>query len=287
MTTLNLPSALVTVEWLTQHIDHPKLVILDASAHMPGAERNAFAEWQKKRIKGAHFFDFNHTIADTDSPLPHMLPTPDIFTQAVRALGVDSDSTVVVYDSLGIFSAPRAWWMFTAMGHSNCAVLNGGLPAWEKQQGEIISTPPLSTDTTGNFVAHYQPQWVKDKEDILAASQSRSAIIMDARSTARFKGHAKEPREGLVSGHIPSSVNLPFTELLNDGMFKPVETLGTLLSDYYDASQPLYATCGSGITACIIAFAAHLTGVDNVAVYDGSWCEWGDPNNDLPFCTTP
>ncbi|MGS2718174.1 3-mercaptopyruvate sulfurtransferase [Eionea flava] len=296
MENLTLPSPLVSAKWLKENHHHPQLIILDASAHMPGSDRDAMAEWKNKHIKGARFFDFNNAIADTLSSLPHMLPTPEIFTQEAQALGINQDSIIVIYDSLGIFSAPRAWWMFMAMGHTQCAVLDGGLPEWEKQKNATHRAEKTAIFNTGNFVAQYQSDWIKDKNQILHASQSHSATIIDARSQARFDGHAKEPREGLISGHIPHSINLPFTELLENGLFKPTTELRERINQCYDnkggnnksdeANQPLYATCGSGITACIIAFAAHLAGIKKIAVYDGSWCEWGDPNNHLPIDTT-
>lgn len=299
MTALILPSPLVDTKWLADNIDYANLVILDASAHMPGVPRNAFAEWQEQCIAGARFFDFNHKIADTTSTLPHMLPSEEIFTQEARQLGINQDSVIVIYDSAGIFSAPRAWWMLTTMGHKYCAVLDGGLPAWlaegrETKQGkpklEKIKTkePKKKEETSlayGNFTAHIHIQKVKSAAEINAAINQSNICILDARSKERFDGSAKEPREGLISGHIPSSKNLPFNQLVNNGKFIPLSDISLLINDKINPDQQLFTTCGSGITACVLAFAAHLVGIKNIAVYDGSWSEWGDPKYKLPIDT--
>jgi thiosulfate/3-mercaptopyruvate sulfurtransferase len=285
MTTLSLPGPLVDSQWLADNIDHPNLVILDASSYMPGVPRNAFNEWQQQSIPGAHFFDFNEKFADTTSTLPHMLPSTTEFTQEARELGINQDSIIVVYDSAGIFSAPRAWWMLTTMGHKFCAVLDGGLPQWLAEARTTEPGEQLSRELVaiGNFTAINQPQNVKNVADISAAIRQKHICILDARSKDRFDGVAKEPREGLISGHIPSSKSLPFDQLLDKGKFKPTSDIKQLIDSQIQPDQQLYATCGSGITACVLAFAAHLVGIKNIAVYDGSWCEWGDPKYQLPI----
>lgn len=287
MTTLHLPSGLVDTHWLKENLHHPQLIILDASAHMPGVARDAYQEWQTQRIPKARFFDFNNKFADTASDLPHMLPSASVFTTEARALGINQDSVIVIYDSAGIFSAPRAWWMFLAMGHTQCAVLDGGLPEW-MAQGGTIETGKIEKDTLneGNFIAHFQTEKVKDATAMEAAIDNTAICILDARSKERFDGTAAEPRAGLLSGHIPSSKNLPFNQLLRDGKFIPLDEIETLVKSRINEDQQLYASCGSGITACVIAFAAHLIGIKTVAVYDGSWCEWGDPKNNRPVHTT-
>lgn len=284
MTTLMLPSPLVNTQWLADNIDHPDLIILDASSYMPGVPRNAFNEWQQQAIPGARFFDFNDQFADTKSALPHMLPSTSIFTEAARQLGINEDSVIVVYDSAGIFSSPRAWWMLTTMGHKHCAVLDGGLPQWVHESRKTKRGDTASV-TYGNFTAQINSAAVINSTQMNAAINQSHICILDARSKERFDGAAKEPREGLISGHIPSSKSLPFDQLLDNGRFKPLRDISLLIDNKVNHGQQLYTTCGSGITACVLAFAAHLVGINNIAVYDGSWCEWGDPNNQLAIDT--
>ena len=283
MSDIKLPNILVDTDWLQQHINHPQLVLLDASSHMPGSTRNAYQEWQSQRIVGARFFDFNHEICDTTSDLPHMLPNTDTFTKAVQTLGINHDSIVVIYDSVGIFASPRAWWMLTAMGFQSCAILDGGLPEWLKQGGAVDNTEPTNTPPIGNFIAQHQPQWVKNKTDVLDAINSPHIAILDARSKERFDAKAPEPREGLIGGHIPSSISLPFNELLIDTKYKSIAELKSIFAKKIANKTQLYTSCGSGVTACIIAFAAQLAGYHDIAVYDGSWCEWGQPELQLPI----
>jgi thiosulfate/3-mercaptopyruvate sulfurtransferase len=289
MAPLTLPSALVDTQWLANNIGHTHLVILDASAHMPGITRNALDEWREQCIPGARFFDFNHKFADTTSNLPHMLPSEKTFTEEARQLGINQDSVIVVYDSAGIFSAPRAWWMLTTMGHQYCAVLDGGLPEWLAQgrktgQGEENTRGAIPV-VYGHFTARVHKENIKTAADISAAINRDDICILDSRSEERFNGTAKESREGLASGHIPSSKNLPFNQLINNGKFRSLDYIESLLNAKINSGQQLYASCGSGITACIIAFAAHLIGIKNIAVYDGSWCEWGDPKHQHPIDT--
>ena len=286
MTQLSLPGPLVSTQWLKEHLDHPQLVILDSSSYMPGNPRDAYQEWQQKRIKNSHFFDFNHKVCDLNSDLPHMLPSTEVFTKEMQALGVNNDSIIVVYDSQGIFSAPRAWWMLTAMGHRNCAVLDGGLPEWLNLKGECENNfSEKNQITKGNFIAELAPEWIKDKEQILNAINNPTITILDARSRERFYGEAPEPRAGLTGGHIPSSENLPFTDLLDNGKLKPLSELNALIEEKANKDQHLYASCGSGVTACVIAFAAFLCKYQKIAVYDGSWSEWGQPDLQLPITT--
>jgi len=290
MTTPTLPSSLVNTQWLADNIHLSNIVVLDASAHMPGVPRDAFQEWQEQRIPGARFFDFNHKIADTTSELPHMLPSEKVFTEELRQLGVNEDSVIVIYDSAGIFSAPRAWWMLTTMGHKYCAILDGGLPEWLAQGREVTQDEPKqgkekTSATYGSFTAKINHHSVKNSAEVHAAINQNDICILDARSKKRFNGTAKEPREGLISGHIPSSKNLPFNQLIDNGKFKPLSDISLLFNDNITHDQHLYASCGSGITACVIAFAAHLVGIKSIAVYDGSWCEWGDPKHQLPIDT--
>lgn len=286
-----LPGPLVTVDWLTtvmqgQDASAHHLVILDASWHMPDAGRDAEAEWRNERIPGSHFFDFDGRICDRDSSLPHMLPSPELFTSEMRRLGVDNDSVVVVYSSDGLITSPRAWWMLKAMGHHHCAVLDGGLDAWKDAGHTVDSSEPEAIVGEGNFTARPDREQVADRHDVLLATSREDVRIVDARSADRFYGRVPEPRPGLRGGHMPGAVNLPFNRVVDNGYMRPVTELRAILEPLIPANARLIATCGSGVTACVIALAAQLAGYDDVAVYDGSWAEWG-AGNETPVVTAP
>ncbi|AEY00044.1 rhodanese-like sulfurtransferase [Oceanimonas sp. GK1] len=271
---LELPSPLVEAQWLADHLDHPDLVVLDASWHMPATGRNGLEEWRQQRLPGARFFDFDGRIKDQHTSLPHMLPDETLFAREVSALGVSNHQTIVIYDSLGLFAAPRAWWMFRAMGHENVAVLNGGLPAWQQaglplEQGEPAAVEP------GRFTAERQSHWIADATAVEQALQQDGYRVLDARSRERFSGAAADPRPGVRAGHMPGAACLPFNELLKDGYLLPAEQLRAILSPLVKAEQKLICSCGSGVTAAILALAAELAGHHHIAVYDGSWTEWG------------
>ncbi|MGF1681525.1 sulfurtransferase [Photobacterium minamisatsumaniensis] len=276
MSEIQLPSPLVSASWLAENINHPDLAVLDASWFLPNSPRDAQAEWQEKRLPKARFFDFDKKIADPDSELPHMLPSEALFAQSVAALGVSSKNTVVVYDSHGIFSSPRAWWMFRAMGHNNVAVLDGGLPAWLAAGFELETGEPAEIDA-GEFSATLQPNWVIDADSLNAHLETSGTQVFDARPAARFYGTQPEPRQGVRSGHMPGAKSLPFSQLvsLSDGCFLPIEQISQRFDALSDVNEQHIFSCGSGVTACILALAAELTGRKNLTVYDGSWTEWG------------
>lgn len=274
MSSLTLPAAVVDSHWLVHHLGHPSLVVLDASWYMPSAQRNGEQEWQQQRIANARFFDFDKRIKDHDSPLPHMLPPPEQFAQQVAALGISNHSVVVIYDSSGLFSAPRAWWMFKAMGHEQVAVLNGGLPAWIEQGYPVETTPPTEI-TPGHFIAHRQANWIADASHVTAALTQADHLVLDARSKDRFSGQTPDPRPEVRAGHMPGAYCLPFTELVNQGHLLPTATLAEKIAPLLNDKQQIICSCGSGVTAAILALAVYLVGHKEIAVYDGSWCEWG------------
>ncbi|MGR5062747.1 sulfurtransferase [Photobacterium sp. DNB22_13_2] len=274
MSVLKITSPLISVSWLAENLSHPEVIVLDASWFLPGSERNAKTEWIKKRIPGARYFDFDTKIADPVASFPHMLPEPLHFVDEVEKLGISNHSQVVVYDSQGIFSAPRVWWMFRAMGHDNVAVLDGGLPAWEVAGNRLEKGEPVMP-AVGDFNARYQSQWVIDGDSLLENLNRPDVQVLDARAAARFYGTQKEPREGVRSGHMPSAKSLPFGQLLKDGYFLPPYQLKKRFDAVSDSEQRLVLSCGSGVTACILALAAELSGRERLTVYDGSWTEWG------------
>jgi thiosulfate/3-mercaptopyruvate sulfurtransferase len=284
MATLQLPDSLVSVDWLKQHLDDDNLVILDSSWHMPATGRDGFREWQQEHIPGARFFDFDRKISDPDAELPHMMPSEEIFTREMQALGINQDSVVVVYDAMGMFSSPRGWWMLHAMGCENCALLDGGLVAWDEADYPIESLSREPEYERGNFVARMNPQAIADAADVLAALDDDSICVLDARPLPRFSGASEEPRPGLRRGHMPGALNLPFPDMFKHGLLKPKDELRPMIEPLLAGSDRAIYSCGSGVTACVIAFAAYYIGYDRLAIYDGSWCEWGLPG-ELPVVT--
>ncbi len=276
----------VSPQWLAEHLSAPDVVVLDGSWHMPDDKRDARAEHLAERIPGSLFFDID-AIADLTTDLPHMLPSPDDFARAVGAMGIGDGMRVIVYDTHGVFSAPRVWWTFRAMGFSDVAVLDGGLPKW-KAEGHPTESGPLPARPPRRFSARLMRDWVCDWEAVRQNIETGRCLILDTRSAERFRGEVPEPREGIRSGHMPGARNLPYGDLLQeDGTFKSPEALRQLFQDRgIDLSRPIITTCGSGITASILALALALVGHRQTAVYDGSWTEWGG-RHDLPIVTGP
>jgi thiosulfate/3-mercaptopyruvate sulfurtransferase len=266
--------ALVSTEWLAAHLRDPDLRVLDGSWHMPQTRRDPRAEFLAAHLPGAAFFDIDG-IADRTTPLPHMLPTPEVFADAVGALGVGTGDRVVVYDTRGVVSAARVWWTFRAFGHDAVAVLDGGLPKWTAEGRQLESGEPKPERRV--FRATQRPGVVRDLAAMRDNLTTQREQVLDARSAGRFAATEPEPRAGLRGGHIPGSLNLPSDTLLrSDGTLLPPGDLRKRFEAAgIDFARPVTTTCGSGITASVLAFALHLLGHPRVAVYDGSWTEWG------------
>lgn len=266
---------LVETDWLAEHLDAPDLVIVDASWHLPTMQRVARNEYLEAHIPGAIYFDIDE-IADQKSDLPHMLPGPLEFSSFMRKMGIGDGMRVVVYDNSGVYSSARVWWTFRVMGVSDVAVLNGGLPKWTADGHPLESGPPPPRQTR-HFTARLNRELLRDVEDMKALLTSKAAQIVDARSPERFAGTAPEPRAGLRSGHIPGSFNLPYDRLVNgDGTLKSADAIQAAFADAnVNLDQPIATTCGSGVTASILALALAAIGHVHTSVYDGSWSEWG------------
>ena len=271
MAALTLPTPLVSVDWLARHLDHPDLVVLDAHMQPPSA---AVSTDPVQQIPGARRFDFDGRIKAPDTDLPHMLPSPELFSDEVQGLGIHARSLIVVYDRIGIFSAPRAWWMFRAMGHAQVAVLDGGLPAW-LAAGHPVEPETAYAGPGGDFIARLQPGLFCDADRVASELSSGRRPVLDARSAPRFAGLEPEPRAGLRSGHMPGALNLPFGQLQRDGKMKPAAELQAEFARLLGEQQAPICSCGSGVTACILALGAELAGYQGLTVYDGSWSEWG------------
>lgn len=271
---LDDPTTLVSTDWLAAHMRDPDLRIIDASWYLPGDDRDPKAEYDAAHIPGARFFNIDD-ISDARSSLPHMAPSPEKFMSRMRAMGVGDGHQVVVYDTDGIFSAPRVWWLFRLMGQMNIAVLDGGLKKWIAEGREVEDLPPVIRDR--HMMVRFQNQMVKDVTQVAAAAKLGAYQIVDARAASRFAGADPEPREGLRAGHIPGSVNVPFKTLLNDDNTLKDETglKEAIVAGGVDLKRPVITSCGSGITACILALAFERIGKTDHAVYDGSWAEWG------------
>ncbi|MFD9521641.1 sulfurtransferase [Streptomyces sp. NPDC059979] len=274
------PGPLVGVGWLAERIGAPGLVVFDASV---GAHRGA-----ARRIPGARPFDLDGALSDHDAPAPHTMPGAAEFTEAVRALGVDDSDTVVVYDGAGIYSSARAWWMLRAMGFDRAAVLDGGLPAWTAAGLPVEAAGPEYGGPRGSFTARPRAGLLVDADTVARALADPAAAVLDARTRERFAGTAPEPRPGLRGGHMPGAVNLPFADLQGpEGLMRPAGELRTAFEALTGHRERLYFSCGSGVTACVLALGADLAGYRETAVYDGSWSEWGLPSPTRPVTTEP
>tara|TARA_R110002073_G_scaffold31871_4_gene97315 strand:- start:5570 stop:6397 length:828 start_codon:yes stop_codon:yes gene_type:complete len=266
-----LPKSLVSVKWLHNHLNDDNLLIFDASMNKVTSNANEVEVFQ---IQNTQYFDIKHVFSDTNAPFPNTVPLQEQFTKEAQRLGVNNDSIIVVYDDKGVYSSARAWYLFKAFGFKNVAVLDGGLPEWIAN-GYKVENKKSNSRSNGNFVAHFNPKAFKFFKDIQESSKNKNHLIIDARSENRFKGLAPEPRKGLRSGNIPNSVNIPFPELLDGNCFKSEGNIAKEFDKVNALNQHLVFSCGSGITACILALGAELIDKNDVSVYDGSWTEYG------------
>ena len=270
--------SLVSTDWLAAELGAPDLRILDATTFLPDSGRDPRAEYEAAHIPGALFFDIE-AVSDPDSDLPHSWPPAHLFASRMRALGLDNHDRIVIYDNSPIHTSARAWWMLTRFGARRVAILDGGLAKWVEENRPLESGTP--SPRPGHFTPHPSEASLVDKAALLALIGTDSHVIADARPAARFRADAAEPRPGLAAGHMPGARSLPQSEFFHDdNSFKRGGELRAAFADAgIDLSKPLVATCGSGVTACVILFGAHLLGKTDLQLYDGSWSEWGsDPD---------
>jgi thiosulfate/3-mercaptopyruvate sulfurtransferase len=275
---------LVTTDWLAAELGKPDLVVFDATKYLPNEPKDGVAEFRRAHIPGARYFDIDR-IADTDTDLPHMVPTPGRFAKLMGELGVANTSRIVFYDQKGLASAARGWWLMGLFGHDAAAVLDGGLPKWQRENRPVEAGDPSSPSST-IYRPDYRAARLRGVGDIIGNVETQAELVLDARAAGRFTGETPEPRAGMRSGHIPGSASLPYTDLLNaDGTFRSPEAIRDRFAQAgVTAGRPVVTSCGSGVTACILTLGLRLAGLPEGAVYDGSWTEWGG-RSDTPVET--
>jgi thiosulfate/3-mercaptopyruvate sulfurtransferase len=277
---------LVTTDWLAAHLGDPRVRVVDATFKLPGVLPLPKDDYLAAHIPGAVFFDVD-AVSDHSNPLPHMFPTDEQFGRDVGALGIGNGDTVVLYDSGGWVAAPRAWWMFLSYGHRDVRIVNGGLKKW-RAEGRAVESGEVKAKPA-SFKASYDARRVRSIQQMIANVESRAEQVIDARAGERFEGRVAEPRPGLRSGHIPGARSLPYNNLFDatTGAMKPLEDLRKAFADTaVDIARPIVTSCGSGVSAAVLTLALYRLGVEDSALYDGSWAEWGQAEGP-PVATGP
>ena len=277
---------LVSTDWLAAHLGDPKVKVIDASFKMPGVTPLPVEDYLASHIPGAAFFDVD-AVSDHSNPLPHMFPGAEQFGRDVGALGISNDDMVVVYDAGGWVAAPRAWWMFLSFGHRNVRVLDGGLKKWVAEGRKVESGPVTPKPAT--FTANFDARRMRSLQQMIANTASRAEQVIDARASERYQAKVPEPRPGLRAGHIPGSLNLPYNNLFDasTGTMKSLDELrAAFLGAGAKLDAPIVTSCGSGVSAAVLTLALYRLGVENPALYDGSWTEWGAADGP-PVATGP
>jgi thiosulfate/3-mercaptopyruvate sulfurtransferase len=267
--------SLVSTDWLAGELGKPDLVVFDATKYLPNEPKDGRAEFRAAHIPGARYFDIDD-VADPDTDLPHMVPSPGRFAKLMGALGVGNAARVVFYDQKGLASAARGWWLMGLFGHDAAAVLDGGLPKWRREgRATEAGDPPAPSPAV--FRPDYRAARLRGVGDVLGNVRTQAELVLDARAAGRFTGATPEPRAGMRSGHIPGSASVPYTDLLNaDGTFlAPGALRARFAAAGVDGKRLPVTSCGSGVTACILTLGLRLAGLPEGAVYDGSWTEWG------------
>lgn len=278
---LKINKSVVSVDWLFSNLENENLIVLDATFRKVTARKDNIID-EKLQIKNAIFFDIKNEFSDQNATLPNTVLSSEEFEKRVQELGVNNDSCIVVYDDLGIYSSPRVWWLFQLMGFTNIAVLNGGFPEWKSKNYPIEKPKNNQLKKKGDFTVNYKPLKIKNTEDVLSEIKENNTIIADARSKGRFYGISPEPRKNIKGGHIPNSISLPYSEIVVEGKLKSVIELKEIFNKINPHNKEFIFSCGTGITAAVLALGAEESGCNNYSIYDGSWTEWGSTDG-LPL----